>query len=238
MNIRICRRRFLGWLTLATAGFFIAGIVVEIIAGRRQSHGWLALFDLDKEWNFPTFYSALLLLLAAAALSCIAAECRASRSGDFRNWFALAVLFCFLGFDELFSFHNSAKHLVPLWFKHIQLFNLRWDLRWIVIAVPAAVLIGLLFVPFVLRLPRRTACGIIIAGIIYFGSAVGLEIVGGWWIGKHGKRNWTYATEAVVEETLEMVGALMFVGVLLAYIERTLGGRARLGSLQFEIEKV
>jgi len=213
------------------------GIVVEIVSDRRQSRGWLALFDLDKEWNFPTVYSSLLLLLVAAAQFFIASECRANRSRDFRHWLVLAALFWFLGLDELFSFHNSAKHLVPEWFRQIPLFNLRWDLRWIVIVVPVAIIIALLFVPFLFRLPRRTASGIIIAGLIYFGAAVGLEMVGGWWIGKHGKRNWTYATEAVFEETLEMVGALMFLSVLLAYIERALAGRARIASLQLEIER-
>jgi len=31
----------------------------------------------------------------------------------------------FFGLDELFSIHNSAKHLVPEWFRQIGLFKLR-----------------------------------------------------------------------------------------------------------------
>lgn len=213
------------------------GIMVVIRSGHRESHGWLVLFDLDKEWNFPTIYSALLLFLASAILLFIACERRRNHAADFRHWIALSVIFCFFGFDEVLSIHNSAKHLVPVWFRHLALFNHRWDLRWIVIGLPVTLAIAIAFLPFVGRLPRRSACGIVIAGTIYVGAALGLEAVGGWWIAKHGKNNWTYAGEAVVEETLEMVGALMFAAVLLAYVERELNGRARLGSVSLQLQR-
>ena len=82
------------------------------------------------------------------------------------------------------------------------------------IGLPVTLIIAIVFTPFVGRLPRRTACGIVIAGMVYVGAALGLEAVGGWWIGQHGRNNWTYSAEVVVEETLEMVGALMFVDVV------------------------
>lgn len=235
MSIRIARRKFTSWLALAVAFFCAMGIVVEILSGHRESRGWLVLFDLGGEWNFPTIYSALLLLLAAAVLFFIGAERRRNRALDFRYWIALAVIFCFLGFDEVLSIHNSAKHLVPGWFRHFALFNHRWDLRWIVIGLPVTLIIAILFIPFLWLLPRRTAYGIVIAGMVYVGSALGLEAVGGWWIGQHGRNNWTYSAEVVVEETLEMVGALMFIQVLLAYVERELNGRARSGSMSLEL---
>jgi hypothetical protein len=226
----------MGGLVLVTGFFVVMGILVEILSGHHESRGWLVIFDLDQEWNFPTVYSTLLLLIASALLALIAAERLRAGASDFRYWIVLSAIFCFFGFDEVFSFHNSAKHLVPLWFKHVGLFRLRWDLRWIVIGIPATILIGLFFVPFIRRLPRRTAFGIVVAGIVYVGAALGLEVVGGWWIGKHGRNNWTYSCEVVFEESLEMIGALMFIGVLLAYMERELNGRAQLGSFALQLE--
>ena len=210
--------------------------MVEILSGHHQSRGWLVLFDLGGEWNFPTIYSALLLFLAAAVLLFIGVERRREHGADFRHWIALSVIFCFLGFDEVLSIHNSAKHLVPVWFRHFALFNHRWDLRWIVIGLPVTLVIAIVFTPFVGRLPRRTACGIVIAGMVYVGAAPGLEAVGGWWIGQHGRNNWTYSAEVVVEETLEMVGALMFIDVLLAYTERDLKGRARISYVSLQLQ--
>ena len=104
------------------------------------------------------------------------------------------------------------------------------------IGLPVTVAIAIVFLPFVWRLPRRTACGIVIAGMVYVGAALGLETVGGWWIGEHGRNNWTYAAEVVVEETLEMVGALMFIDVLLVYAERDLKGRARISYVSLQLQ--
>ena len=123
--------------------------MVEILSGHHQSRGWLVLFDLGGEWNFPTIYSALLLFLAAAVLLFIGVERRRDHGADFRHWIALSMIFCFLGFDEVLSIHNSAKHLVPVWFRHFALFDHRWDLRWIVIGLPVTVVIAIVFLPFV-----------------------------------------------------------------------------------------
>ena len=237
MNIRIARRKFINLLALSVAFFCAMGIMVVVRSGHHESRGWLVLFDLSKEWNFPTIYSALLLFLTAAVLLFIGAEQRRNYAADFRHWIALSVIFCFLGFDEVLSIHNSAKHLVPVWFRHLALLNQRWDLRWIVIGLPVTLVIAVAFLPFVRRLPRRTACGIVIAGTIYVGAALGLEVAGGWLIAKHGRNNWTYSAEVVLEETLEMVGALMFVDVILAYAERELSARARVGSVSLQLRR-
>lgn len=236
VHIAVSRRKLIWKLALATAALSALGIMVEILAGHHETHGWLVVFDLDKEWNVPTIFSAFLLFAASGLLTLIAAERHRVRASGFRHWMALAVIFCFLGFDELFSIHNSAKHLVPVWFKHIGLFNLRWDLRWVVIGIPFTLAIVILFVPLVLRLSRRTACGIVIAGMVYVGAALGVEMIGGWWIGRHTRTNWTYSALVVIEETFEMVGAVMFLNVLLAHTERDLDGRARLGSFILELE--
>jgi hypothetical protein len=236
VDIHVSRRRLIWSLGLATAAFSAMGITVEIASGHYESRGWLVLFDLDKEWNLPTIFSALLLFAASALLAMIATEGRRIRARGFRHWMALAAIFSFLGADELFSIHNSAKRLVPVWFKQISLFNLHWDLRWVVVGIPVTFVIVVLFVPFVLRLPRRTACGFIIAGTVYIGAAIGLEMIGGWWIGTHTKDNWTYASLAVFEETLEMVGAVIFLNVLLDYAERDLRGQVSLGSFVLQLE--
>lgn len=236
MEIQLAPRKTIGKLALATALLSALGIMVEIRSGHHESRGWLVLFDLDKEWNVPTIFSAVLLFAASALLVMIAAERLRTRAPYFRHWRALAVIFGFFGFDELFSIHNSAKHLVPESFRQLGLFNLRSDLRWVVVGIPTTFVIVILFLPFVVRLPRRTACGIIIAGMVYVGAALGLELLGGVWIGKHTKNNWTYSALVVMEETLEMAGAVMFLSVLLAYIERELNGQTRLGSFHLQLE--
>jgi hypothetical protein len=236
MEIRLSRRKVVYTLAVGTAVLSALGATVEVLSDYHDTRGWMVVFDLDKEWNVPTIFSAFLLFAASVLLAMIASERLRVRASGASYWTNLAVIFCFLGFDELFSIHNSAKRLVPMWFKDGGLFYFRPDLRWVVIGIPATVVIVALYVPFVLRLPRRTACGIVVAGVMYIGAALGLEMVGGWWIGKHTRDNWTYSSLVVIEETLEMLGALIFLNVLLIYIECELDGCARFGSIHLHLQ--
>ena len=80
------------------------------------------------------------------------------------------------------------------------------------------------------------AVRMVIAGIVYVGAALGLEIFTGWWVGEQTRDNWTHSALVVVEETGEMIGAITFLDVFLAYTERELGSRARFGSLVLQLE--
>lgn len=233
MTISVSRRKIIGWLAVATAVFCAIGIMIVIASGYHESRGWLMAFDLDDEWNFPTIFSTLPLFAASAVLAAIAAERRRRRDPDFRYWIALAIIFCFFGIDELASIHNQARAIVPVTVSH---FGLDPRFRWVVAGIIFAFVVGIMFLRFVFRLPPRTRWGMIIAGIIYVGAAVGLEFVGGEWAERYTKDNWTYCAMFVTEETFEMVGAVMFLDVLLTYIERELGGRARLGAVTLQMK--
>ena len=233
MTIPISRRKFVGWLAVGTAFFCAVGIIVVIASGHHESTGWMMAFDLEDEWNFPTIFSTLPLFAASGVLAAIGAERRRLRDPDFRYWIALAIIFCFFGIDELTSIHNQARSIVPV---TVSRFGLDPRFRWVVAGFIFALVVGIMFLRFVLRLPHRTRWGMIIAGIIYVFAAVGLELAGGEWAERHTKDNWTYCVMVVTEETLEMVGAVMFLDVLLSYIERELGGRARLGAVTLRMK--
>ena len=232
-TIFVSRRKLVGWLAIGTAFFCAMGIMVVIASGHHESKGWLMAFDLENEWNFPTIFSTLPLFAASAVLAAIAAERRSLRDSDFRYWVALAIIFCFFGIDELTSIHNQARTLVPVTVSH---FGLDPRFRWVVAGIVFAFVVGIIFLPFVLRLPHRTRWGMIVSGTIYVAASVGLELVGGEWAERHTKDNWTYCAMVVTEETLEMIGALAFLDVLLTYIERELGGRARLGAATLQLK--
>jgi len=227
MNIQISRRPVIFVLALATMILSGMGIAVEIVGNRQDGDGWLFLFDLDREWNVPTIFSALLLFGASVLLAAIAAECRRNLYPSVRYWIALAAIFFFFGLDELFGIHNSTKWLVPESVGHIAAFKFRWVVPGIIATL---ILVGS-FLRFVFSLPWRARLGIIIAGFVYVTGALGFEILGSIQAARHTKDNWTYSGLMVAEETLEMVGAVAFLSVLLAYIDRELGGRARLGNL-------
>ena len=91
-----------------------------------------------------------------------------------------------------------------------------------------AAALALYFLPFLLRLPRRTAVAFAVAAAIYLGGALGTELVEGWWREGHGHRNLTYHLLVSTEEGLEMLGVICFINALLAYLA-TYYGEVRVG---------
>jgi hypothetical protein len=82
---------------------------------------------------------------------------------------------------------------------------------------------------FLLHLPPRTRTLFLVAGGLYVGGALGMEMVAGVLAGIPGwgtEGNLRYAVP--VEELCEMLGVVMFIHVLLSYLGRRMG-EVRLG---------
>jgi len=75
--------------------------------------------------------------------------------------------------------------------------------------------IGVGFIPFLRRLPRPTAGLFILAGAIYVGGAVGMEIIGE----PLDSDTLTYNLLTAVEEGMEMCGVIVFMHALLRYMK-------------------
>jgi len=80
------------------------------------------------------------------------------------------------------------------------------------------VVTGLAYLKFLLHLPRKTRDLFLLAGSIYVGGALGMEMVCGYYADAVGQRNLIYGLMASVEEILEMVGVIVFIYALLSYI--------------------
>ena len=104
--------------------------------------------------------------------------------------------------------------------------------------VPASVLvmIGLaVYLPFLVRLPRKTCCSMLIAGALFLGGAMGVELVGGRYASLYGIETLAYQFIILTEEVMEMLGVTLFICTLLAYIQQRFGVLSvRFGSYQCE----
>ncbi|GAB3094405.1 hypothetical protein [Lysobacter terrae] len=181
----------------------------------------LALMNLDGESNVPALFSTFLLLGAAAVLLAIAALERLHEGRDAGKWFLLAFGFTVMGFDENLALHERLiepmRHL--LGGGHLGIFYYAW-------LVPALVLVaalGLYFLPFLLRLPRRSMLAFVACAAIYLGGAVGVELIEGWWREDHTYRSIVYHLLVSLEEGMEMVGVIFFIQALLGYIAQRFG---------------
>jgi hypothetical protein len=198
---------FLG--VVVTAGVVIEALRPALRLGRRS--GILPLLSMSHERNVPTLYTAALLFVNALCAALCAAGTRA-RGGRFvAHWWVLAAGFCYIALDEVLVLHEAWGALVNLaadgWMPRSGVFHFRW-------IIPAAIVVlvvGLLFLPFLRDLPRRTRNSFLIAGAIYVGGAVGMEMPLGLWTEHMGSFDLGYALIDAVEESMEMLGLNLFL---------------------------
>ena len=172
-------------------------------------HYWqIDKLDLDNEDGFGTWFAAILLLLCGGLLRRRWRQVRAAGEPWAAWWLVLAVGFVFLSMDEVVGFHEYTQStLKSLYGGHM---------RWTHAGIPVAVLVGLLFVPFLSKgMPRRTALWFVVGGALYLGGAVVVE-KGTDWYADEGLINTTeYHLWIALEEGLEMVGPIVFLRALL-----------------------
>lgn len=221
---RVARRLGLVAAFLVAVNFGMQAF--RLIAQRDHVTG-LAMLTLDGENNVPALFSTALLGLAALLLMLVAVLARRERSAEASKWVILSAGFALMTLDEALALH---EHLIEpmrglLGGEQLGIFFFAW-------VIPAIVLVGALavfFLPFVFRLPRATAIAFMAAGAIYLGGALGVELIEGWWREGHGHRNLMYHGLVSVEEGMEMVGVIVFIRALLAFLG------ARFGEVQFDL---
>ena len=209
-------RRIALLLALVTAALVAAGsavVYLKLVLGHDTVFGLVRKFDLDTELNVPTWFSVLLLLLAAAALGYIGV--RAKHEGDrfAGHWRGLAWIFLFMSLDETAGLHGLMTRPVR------QALHLGGALyyAWVVPAIIALAVFGVVYLKFVWNLPRPTRGLMILSGAVYVAGALGGELVEGAHQAAHGI-DLAFVWMTVAEEALEMSGVVLFIYTLLAYI--------------------
>jgi hypothetical protein len=182
-----------------------AGVTVEILG---SAYGWttdsgiVPLFSMSYEGNVPTFYSAVILSLASVLLVISGIAAKKAREKFVGHWWILALGFAYIAIDEVFSIHEMAGGFFKL--SGVLYFS------WVVPAAIVVLIVGLSYLRFLQHLPRRTAYRFLIAGAMYVGGAVVMELPLGYWTEKHGSHNLGYGLIDAVEESLEMLAINLF----------------------------
>ena len=88
---------------------------------------------------------------------------------------------------------------------------------WVVPAVVLVVVLGLVFLRFLRDLPRSTRRRLLLAGGLYRGGAVGMEMAGAAYGEAHGIYCGTYSLIATAEEALEFAGLIVLIWAVLRH---------------------
>ena len=89
---------------------------------------------------------------------------------------------------------------------------------WVIFAIPLVLFFAVAYSRFLFGLPLKTRLLFLLAGILYVGGALGVEFVGGWYHELHGSEHLGYSMITTGEETLELVGVIVFIYALLEYM--------------------
>jgi len=211
METRVRRPRFHLALGLATGLVIALGVFAQLAvhtlpeaAIRRDL---LTLLSLSYEGNLPTWYSATLLALCGAVLTIVAAAAQSDRW----RWWLLAAGFFYISLDETVGIHEAVDAMFE---NTTGIFYFGWVL-------PAAVIVlilAIIYAPFVRRLPPASRRRFVLAGVVYVTGALILELPLGLWTEHAGNDNLVYSAIDLVEESLEMIGASLFLAALVDHL--------------------
>jgi hypothetical protein len=172
-------------------------------------------FNLDNEFNFPSYFSSLLLLSSSFLLLVIAAGSRGA--GTFKGqWKSLSVIFLFLMLDETFQLHERlAEPMRKLFATGLPSFlHQAWVIPYSIICM-----IGVAhFYRFFFQLHRPTMTRFFVAGCIYVGAAIGVEMVEGIFLSRYAQESIQFRLATSVQETGEMIGIVLFIDALMRYM--------------------
>ena len=219
MNIKLCisaKRifRVLISIVLILISLSLIGQFAKNVLGHERLLGFVQLTDVNGERNIPAWFSSSLLMLSAALLAVITAVKKSSADRYTSYWLGLSLIFLYLSMDEAISLHE--RTIKPLR-TGLQATGFLYS-TWVLLGAAFVSIFLLIYLKFIGHLPRRTRLLFVLAGVMYVGGAVGIELIHGYYLESYGK-DMIYALIATVEELLEMVGVVVFIYALFSYLE-------------------
>ncbi|MGB1274457.1 MAG: hypothetical protein ACPG77_01810 [Nannocystaceae bacterium] len=196
-------------LLAIVAGLTTIGLIVEWFEYRvlYVDLGLLVpTFSLSYEGNVPTWYASSLLLACSYLLAVVAR----ANPAQAKHWWGLCLGFAYISLDEAVGIHEAASG----WFETEGWLYYGWVIPGAAVVV---VLMGI-YARFVCSLPRTIRNQVILAGGLYVGGALGMELPLGYWADGHGADNLGYALIDLVEESLELMGVSLFIAAQAEYL--------------------
>ena len=219
MTVVIKPKVLLAMLSVPVLCFSVAHFASQYlkhVEGLHYQWGLERQFNMVNEANAPAWYSSMILLLSAALLTIVALREREVGGRDVRHWAGLAGIFSYLSLDEAAQIHEMMTVFDGLHPTGIFFYS------WVIVGGLFVGGIGVLYLGFLARLPMETRWLFVLAGGLYVGGALGIEMLesryqylSGTWT------DLTYALLVGVEETLEMSGVILFLYGIASYLARS-----------------
>jgi hypothetical protein len=218
-------------LTLVVLSLLLAHVAVQYLnyfQGHDVQLGFLHQLNLAEENNIPTWYSSSALLLSAILLAVIGLANKREGNPYTREWLGLAAIFLYLSLDEAASLHEGTNALTdallgPMLEAAGYLHGLLYY-SWVIVGAMFVLIVALAYLRFLAALPVQTRSLFLIAGTLYVGGALGVEILGARHFYLYGLKDFSYMMFVAVEEGLEMLGIVVFLYALISHLGSSSSG--------------
>lgn len=188
------------------------------VKGHEYQLGFERQFNLDKENNIPTWYSSSALLISAILLTVTGLTNKQRGNPYTYHWLGLAAIFLYLSLDEAASLHEMTHRLLHPQLSSVGYLDGFLYFSWVVFGAIFVLIVGSIYLPFVVALPVQTRRLFLIAGTLYVGGELGIDILGARHAYFYGYENFTYAMLVACEEALAMLGNVVFIYGLLTHL--------------------
>jgi hypothetical protein len=172
-----------------------------------------AMWNLDEENNVPTWFASMLLALVGFGLAFVGLMKYQECDRHWWQWFAIALIPLFLSLDDMAQLHEALSR--PLSDEYGFGGLLHW--AWLVVALPVVAVLTVLFLPFLLRLPARTAILLLAGAGMTFSGGVILEMFEGWRVDASGQGGLLLFSMVTVQEMAELLGSIIALYAVIDY---------------------
>jgi len=209
------RTQFIGILIVTTLILITLSVLTKIstfVLGHGNLLGLIPKFDMDKEANIPTLFNSLLLAISGVLFFI---QHNSKKLDDplheRKRILILGVVFSYMALDEITSLHELLIN--PL--REVFDFSGAFHFSWVVVGLLVVALFLVYFIPFFLKKPRAVQIGLSLAGFLYVGGALGIEMLGGAYASAYGELNLTYGLITTIEESFELFGIIVLINILI-----------------------
>lgn len=185
--------------------------------------GLVPLLDVGQDQSIPAWFSAFLLLSCSVLLAIISFVVKNAGGRYVNRWRILAIIFLYLSVDEGASIHEKLGRLTRYVFGF---FGSELDgPAWVIPGVALVLIFALAYLKFFFHLPARLRFLVLVAGVVYVGSTMGLEVFYSFYASLVPPVREMTTLQLVgrvliitTEELFEMFGIIVFILAQLSYL--------------------
>lgn len=172
------------------------------------------LFYMDSEMSLNNTFATLLLLIAGSLLALVSFYKRRAKDRFAVQWTVLSVIFFYLAVDEASAIHDR---FTPFLRDLLDVGGFFYQ-SWVILALIILLVLAVYFFRFIVHLPQKTRNRFLLAAFLYVGGALVLEMFAGRREELIGPDNFERVLFYSSEETLELLGLILFNHALLHYL--------------------